>query len=95
MLHIINNNSTWGNDEVHQIEVALNRKRPKENAWIGQQMKDPIINFAEVARGFGAWAEGPAETPEQLQELLRQAVVEVQKGKVAVVDVTTSLGTTS
>lgn len=95
MLHIINNNSTWGNDEVHQVEVAHTRKRPVENAWIGQAMKDPIINFAEVARGFGAWAEGPVQTPEQLQDVLHRAVAEVQKGGVAVVDVTTSLGTIS
>ena len=50
MLHIVNNNSTWGNDEVHQIEVAHNRNRPKENAWIGQAMRDPIVDFATVAR---------------------------------------------
>jgi acetolactate synthase-1/2/3 large subunit len=92
MLHVINNNSTWGNDEVHQIEVAHNRERPKENAWIGQAMRDPIINFADVARGFGAWAEGPAETPDQLADMLSRAVREVEKGRVAVIDVTTTLG---
>ena len=92
MLHVINNNSTWGNDEVHQIEVAHNRERPKENAWIGQAMRDPIINFADVARGFGAWAEGPSETPDQLADMLSRAVTEVEKGRVAVIDVTTTLG---
>jgi acetolactate synthase-1/2/3 large subunit len=95
MLHIINNNSTWGNDEVHQIEVAHNRNRPRENAWIGQSMRDPIINFAEVARGFGAWAKGPAGTPDEFAAILLEAVAEVEKGNVAVIDVTTTLGTVS
>jgi acetolactate synthase I/II/III large subunit len=95
MLHIINNNSTWGNDEVHQVEVAHNRNRPKENAWIGQAMRDPIINFADVARGFGAWAEGPVGTPDDLADALQRAVAEVEKGNVAVLDVTTSLGAVS
>ena len=95
MLHIINNNSTWGNDEVHQIEVAHNRNRPKENAWIGQAMRDPIINFADVARGFGAWAEGPVGTPGDLADALQRAVAEVEKGRVAVLDVTTTLGKVS
>lgn len=95
MLHIINNNSTWGNDEVHQVEIAHNRDRPTENAWIGQAMRDPIIDFAKVARGFGAWAEGPVKTPDQLTDILGQAVVEVEKGKVAIVDVTTTLGRAS
>jgi acetolactate synthase-1/2/3 large subunit len=92
MLHIVNNNSTWGNDEVHQVEVAHNRNRPKENAWIGQAMRDPIVDFAQVARGFGAWAEGPARTPDQLADILGRAVTEVEKGRVAIVDVTTTLG---
>ena len=95
MLHVINNNSTWGNDEIHQIEVAHNRDRPRENAWIGQAMRDPVINFSEVARGFGAWSEGPVNTPEQLSEVLQRAVAYVERGRVAVVDVTTSLGNVS
>ena len=73
MLHIINNNSTWGNDEVHQVEVAHNRNRPQENAWIGQAMRDPVIDFATVARGFGAWSAGPVDTPEALAEALQEA----------------------
>ena len=95
MLHIVNNNSTWGNDEVHQVEVAHNRNRPKENAWIGQAMRDPIINFADVARGFGAWAKGPVGTPDDFAAALREAVAEVEKGNVAVIDVTTTLGIVS
>jgi len=35
MLCVINNNVTWGNDEKHQIEVARDRNRPRDNAWIG------------------------------------------------------------
>jgi acetolactate synthase-1/2/3 large subunit len=95
MLHIINNNSTWGNDEVHQIEVAHQRERPQENAWIGQAMRDPIIDFAQVARGFGAWAEGPIGDPARLADALKRAVEVVEKGGVAVLDVTTRLGTVS
>lgn len=95
MLHIINNNSTWGNDEVHQVEVAHNRNRPQENAWIGQAMRDPVIDFATVARGFGAWSAGPVDTPEALAEALQEAVSVVEKGGLAVLDVTTSLGRVS
>ena len=95
MLHVINNNSTWGNDEIHQIEVAHARNRPKDNAWIGQAMRDPVINFAQVARGFGAWAEGPVSDPRDLAYVLRRAVSAVDNGGVAVVDVTTRLGRVS
>ena len=43
------------------------------------------------ARGL----EGPVKTPDQLIDILGQAVVEVEKGKVAIVDVTTTLGRAS
>ena len=95
LLYVINNNSTWGNDEVHQMEVAHNRSRPRENAWIGQAMRDPVIGFAEVARGFGAWAEGPLSDPDSLARALADAVREVEKGRVAVLDVATRLGVVS
>ena len=80
---------------MHQVEIAHNRPRPTETAWIGHAMRDPLIDFAKVARGFGAWAEGPVKTPDQLTDILGQAVVEVEKGKVAIVDVTTTLGRAS
>lgn len=91
MLAIINNNTTWGNDEKHQIEVANDRKRPVENAWIGQRMIDPDIDHAMTARSFGAWAVGPVTDPAQLAGVLKQAVAEVEKGNVAVVEVRTKL----
>ena len=52
MLIVINNNTTWGNDEKHQIEVADERRRPVENAWIGQRMVEPDIDHATTARSY-------------------------------------------
>lgn len=90
-LLVINNNNSWGNDEHHQIRVARKRDRPPENAWIGQRMTEPAIDFADIARGYGAWAAGPVEDPENLATVFRQAVAEVEAGGVAVVDVRTVL----
>ncbi|MBM3486446.1 MAG: hypothetical protein FJX67_07400 [Alphaproteobacteria bacterium] len=89
LLIVLNNNATWGNDEHHQIEIAHHRGRPAENAWIGQRMPDPAIDFATVARGHGAWAEGPIADPKDLPGALRRALAEVDQGKVAVLDVRT------
>jgi acetolactate synthase-1/2/3 large subunit len=91
LLMVINNNNTWGNDEKHQIEVAHDRSRPRENAWIGQRMVNPDIDHAMTARSFGAWSAGPVTDPAELAGVLRQAVAEVDKGGVAVVDVRTKL----
>jgi acetolactate synthase-1/2/3 large subunit len=91
MLIVINNNTTWGNDEKHQIEVAHERRRPVENAWIGQRMVEPDIDHAMTARSFGAWSAGPIFDPAELPGVLAQAVAEVEKGSVAVVEVRTQL----
>jgi thiamine pyrophosphate-dependent acetolactate synthase large subunit-like protein len=91
MLAVINNNNTWGNDEKHQLEVAADRGRPRENAWIGQRMAGPAIDYATTARSYGAWGAGPITDPGELATVFRQAVAEVEKGGVAVVDVRTKL----
>jgi acetolactate synthase-1/2/3 large subunit len=91
MLLVINNNTTWGNDEKHQMHVAEDRHRPMENAWIGQRMVDPDIDHATVARGYGAWAAGPIFDPADLGRVLKEAVAVVDKGGVAVVEVRTQL----
>ena len=88
---VINNNTTWGNDEKHQLEVAADRNRPQENAWIGQRMVHPKIDHAMTARSYGAWAEGPVTDPNELAGVIRRAVAEVEKGNVAVIEVMTQL----
>jgi thiamine pyrophosphate-dependent acetolactate synthase large subunit-like protein len=54
-------------------------------------MSEPDIDFAALARGYGAWAEGPVEDPGALADVFRRAVAEVAAGHVAVVDVRTML----
>ena len=91
MLLVINNNTSWGNDEKHQMHISEDRHRPIENAWIGQRMIDPDINHTAIARGYGAWAKGPVFDPAELASVFKEAVAEVEKGSVAVVEVRTQL----
>jgi glyoxylate carboligase len=74
-----------------QMHVAEDRYRPVENAWIGQRMVDPDIDHATVAKGYGAWAKGPIFDPAELAGVFKEAVAEVEKGRVAVVEVRTQL----
>ena len=89
LLLVVNNNNTWANDEEHQVHIAHVRHRPPENAWIGQRMINPDPDYAMVARGFGAWAEGPIKDPAALTDALKRAVKVVEQGGVAVLDVRT------
>jgi thiamine pyrophosphate-dependent acetolactate synthase large subunit-like protein len=87
LLCIVNNNLSWYNDEEHQVEVAKMRGRPPENAWIGTTTINPEVNFTDLAKSFGCWAEGPIKNPDELAAALKRAVKQVEAGKCAVIDV--------
>ncbi len=91
LLMVLMNNRSWGNDELHQREVAHQRGRDPGRAHIGQRTHAPDVDLATVARGFGAWASEPVEDPEALAPILREAVARVKQGEVAVVEVITAL----
>lgn len=87
LMIVVANNQSFYNDELHQERVAQIRNRPPENKWIGQKMIDPGIDMAMMARAQGAVGIGPIEKGADLMPALRQAVKELQAGKVVVVDV--------
>ena len=90
LLMVINNNTSWYNDEEHQFNIAKIRSRPPENAYIGTTTRDPDVDFAKVAEGYGAYVEGPITEPGDLATAFTRAFKVVADGGVAVVDVRTS-----
>ena len=91
LLLVVANNQTWGNDEVHQREVAVMRQRPVENAHIGLRMAQPGVNIAGTAKDFGVWARGPIDDPGQLAAVFAEAAAVVRAGQPALVEVRTGL----
>jgi acetolactate synthase-1/2/3 large subunit len=90
LLMVINNNTSWYNDEEHQFKIAKNRGRPPENAYIGTTTRDPDVNICGVSEGHGVYAEGPIINPGDLAGAFQRAVNVVENGGVAVVDVRTA-----
>jgi thiamine pyrophosphate-dependent acetolactate synthase large subunit-like protein len=90
MLVVVNDNSSFYNDERHQAGVARHRGRPPENSWVGMRMTDPTIDLAGLARSYGCWAVGPVADPTELPDALDAAVTEARGGAVAVVHVRTA-----
>lgn len=89
LLMVINNNTSWFNDEEHQIKIAKARGRPPENAYIGTTTRAPDVDFVKVSEGYGAYAEGPITNPDDLAGAFQRAVKIVEGGGVAVIDVRT------
>src|SRR5262249_3536755 len=87
LLIVVANNRSFYNDEVHQERMAVQRKRPVENKWIGQRMGDPEIDLAQMAKAQGAQGFGPVTRVEDLPAVYAKAIAAVEAGGVAVVDV--------
>ncbi len=87
LLIVVANNRSFFNDEIHQEKVARQRARPVENKWIGQHIGDPDIDIAAIARAQGAIGLGPVVRGQELNAVLREAVVRVKAGATCVVDV--------
>ena len=92
MLVIVANNRSFFNDELHQERVAKERSRPVANRWIGQQIREPDIDLAAMARAQGCVGIGPVDDPKKLVATLREAVAAVRGGKPCVVDVRVATG---
>lgn len=84
-LIVVNDNSSFYNDEPHQAQVARQRSRAVENSWIGMRIADPLVDIASLASSYGCWATGPVEDPDDLGPALRRAVLAAQDGATAVV----------
>ena len=84
LLMVINNNTSWYNDEEHQANIAAIRKRPPENAYIGTTTRDPDVDLAKNAESHGAVAIGPIAEPGDLAPAFKRTVKVVEDGGVDV-----------
>jgi len=90
MLMVINDNSSFYNDEPHQARVARHRGRPPENSWIGMRISDPQVDLAALAKSYGCWAAGPIDNPSDLADAIGSGLKQALRGNVAVVHVHTT-----
>ena len=89
LLVIMNNNRQYRNSVDHASKVATHRSRPTESRHKGTSLRDPDIDYATVARGFGIWAKGPVSHPAELATVLQEAIQIVRSGRPALIDVVT------
>jgi acetolactate synthase-1/2/3 large subunit len=92
MLIVMHNNRAYHQEVMHLQRMANRRQRGVERAahgLPGATLGDPDIDFAQLARSLGAYAEGPIENPEELRPALLRAVARVEQGEVALLDTRT------
>ena len=87
MLYIIHNNRAYHQEYMYLQAMAARHGRGVTNTDIGTTLKDPHVDYATVARGFGVYGEGPITDPAELGPALKRAVAMVKSGYPALVDV--------
>jgi acetolactate synthase I/II/III large subunit len=86
VLFLMHNNRAYHQEIMHlQRMAALHDRRP-DQAWIGNIIDRPAIDFAKLAQSMGVWAEGPISDPDRLGPAIRRAVEIVKRGEPALVD---------
>ncbi len=89
MLYILHNNRAYHQEYMYLQAMAARMNRGITNTEIGTTIKDPNVDYATVARGFGVHGEGPIEDPKDLGPALKRAIAMVKSGQTALVDVVT------
>ena len=87
LLMVMHNNGGYYQEVMHLQRMASLHNRRTDQAWIGNSLRNPDIDFAKIAQGMGVWAEGPIKDPTQLKGSLQRALAEVKKGRPALLDV--------
>jgi acetolactate synthase-1/2/3 large subunit len=89
ILYVLHNNRAYHQEYMYLTAMAARHGRGVENAHIGTTITDPNVDYATVARGFGAHGEGPITDPKDLAPALARAIAAVKSGQPALVDVVT------
>jgi thiamine pyrophosphate-dependent acetolactate synthase large subunit-like protein len=87
LLFVMHNNRGYHQETMHLQRMASMHNRRMDQAWIGNALDKPAIDFAKLARAYGVWAEGPISDPEQLGPAVRRALAVVKSGLPALLDV--------
>ncbi len=88
MLTVTHNNQGYHQEFMHLQRMAARRQRGIDgSSWIGNELRNPDIDLAQIVKGMGVWAEGPITEPGDVGPALARALDVVDRGEPAFVDV--------
>jgi thiamine pyrophosphate-dependent acetolactate synthase large subunit-like protein len=87
LLSIMHNNRSYHQERMHLQLMANRHNRGVDRAGIGTDITDPDIDFSQLAKSMGVYAEGPITAPGDLAGAIARAIAVVDKGEPALIDV--------
>jgi acetolactate synthase-1/2/3 large subunit len=89
MLTVMHNNRAWHQEYMFVEYMAGVRGRGDDRAHIGSTLRDPYLDYAKMAAGYGMAGEGPITDPTKLSAALKRGVAAAKRGEPYLVDVIT------
>ena len=89
MLTIMHNNRAYNQEVMVVARMAAERNRDVSRCRIGNSIDNPNIDYAQLAKSMGWYAEGPIDNPKDLGPAIRRALAVVERGEPALLDTIT------
>lgn len=89
MLTVMHNNRAYNQEVMWTARVAAQRNRDVSRSAFGNVINSPNIDYAQLAKSMGWYAEGPIENPRDLGPAIKRALAVVEKGQPALLDTIT------
>ncbi len=89
LLTIMHNNRAYHQERMYITDMAARANRDVSRAGIGNDLADPFIDYATLAKAYGVHGQGPIDNPNDLGPALKRAIEVVKRGEPALVDVLT------
>ena len=89
LLTVMHNNRAYHQERMFVADMAARANRDVSRSNIGNELADPFIDHAALAKAYGMYGIGPIENPNDLGPALKRAIDVVKRGEPALVDVIT------
>ena len=89
LLTIMHNNRAYHEERMYLALLGAKYDRGVDGSDIGTAISGPDIDYAQMARSYGLYAEGPISNPNDLGPAIRRAIERVKRGEPALLDVLT------
>ena len=89
LLTVMHNNRAYHQERMFVADMAARANRDVSRSNIGNELADPLIDYASLAKAYGMYGSGPIENPNDLGPALKRAIDVVKRGEPALVDVVT------
>jgi len=87
LLTIMHNNRSYHQERMFVADMAARAQRDVSRVGIGNDITDPNIDYATMAKAYGMFSIGPIENPADLGPALKRAIEVVKRGEPALIDV--------